>query len=213
MNLLSRRCFLFRSTLSETAQTEFLNPSRTINGDADKQRTALTKNRRHTRSLSYLKSHYSKRGDYFFSKNKGSDLNLSLFHGPLLTTLQQIPDTQCETPKPYCLFQSISPELAVRKSAAVGLVVLFHNFDENDTYGRRWVLWGLPVSFVVKLLCCLKDLRSAEEFNFSERIIINDLINRGLMKKMVCNGRTYYYHLNKNTAARLLKQLLEIGRK
>ena len=124
--------------------------------------------------------------------------------------MQQIPESQCQTPKPFSLFQSVSPELAFRKSATVGLVVLFHDFDEKDTNGRRWVLWGLPVSFVVKLLCCLKDLRCADEFSFPERIIINDLINRGLMKKTVSDRKTYYYHLNENTAARLLKQLLEI---
>ena len=124
--------------------------------------------------------------------------------------MQQIPERQCQTPKPFSLFQSVSPELAFRKSATVGLVVLFHNFDENDAYGRRWVLWGLPVSFVVKLLCCLKDLRSADEFGFGERMIANDLINKGLLKKMVSAGKTYYYHLNEKTAARLLKQLLEI---
>jgi len=146
----------------------------------------------------------------FSKRNEKIIFKLESGSWSFLTTLQQIPDTQCETPKPYCLFQSISPELAVRKSAAVGLVVLFHNFDENDTYGRRWVLWGLPVSFVVKLLCCLKDLRSADEFNFSERMIVNDLISKGLMKKMVCDGRTYYYRLSENTATRLLKQLMEI---
>jgi hypothetical protein len=69
------------------------------------------------------------------------------------------------------------------------------------------------VSFVVKLLCCLKDLRSADEFNFSERIIVNDLISRGVMKKMVDDGKVYYYHLRENTAARLLKQFLEIDRR
>jgi len=132
-----------------------------------------------------------------------------LFHGPFLTALHQIPDTQCETPKPYCLFQSVSPQLALRKSAAAGLIVLFHDFDKQDAYRREWVFWALPISFVIKLLCCLKDLRYADEFSFLERIISNDLISKGLMKKMVCAGKVYYYSLNKNVAARLLIQLLE----
>jgi hypothetical protein len=133
-----------------------------------------------------------------------------LFHGPFLTALHQIPNTQCETPKPYHLFQSVSPELAFRKSAAAGLIVLFHDFDKQDAYHREWVFWALPISFIIKLLCCLKDLRCANEFDFLERMIANDLISKGLMKKMVCDGRTYYYRLSENTATRLLKQLLEI---
>lgn len=44
-------------------------------------------------------------------------------------------------------------------------------------------------------------------------MIANDLVNQGLLKKMVSDGKTYYYQLNENTAARLLKQLLEIDRK
>ncbi len=41
-------------------------------------------------------------------------------------------------------------------------------------------------------------------------MIANDLINRGLLKKMVSAGKVYYYGLDENTAARLLKQLLEL---
>ena len=104
----------------------------------------------------------------------------------------------------------MSPELALRKSAAAGLIVLFHDFDKQDAYHREWVFWALPISFIIKLLCCLKDLRCADEFDFLERMIANDLINKGLLKKMVSAGKTYYYHLNEKTAARLLKQLLEI---
>jgi hypothetical protein len=104
----------------------------------------------------------------------------------------------------------VSPELALRKSAAAGLIVLFHDFDQQDAYHREWVFLALPISFVVRLLCCLRDLRSADEFGFEERMIANDLINRGLLKKMVSAGKVYYYGLNKNAAARLLMQLLEI---
>ena len=128
----------------------------------------------------------------------------------LLTTLHQIPDTQCETPKPYCLFQSVSPELAFRTSAAAGLIVLFHDFDKQDAHFREWVFWASPPTFIVKLLCCLKDLRVADEFNVLERMIINDLISKGLMRKMTSGDKVYYYGLNENVAARLLKQLLEI---
>jgi hypothetical protein len=104
----------------------------------------------------------------------------------------------------------VSPQLALRKSAGAGLIILFHDFDDHDVHRRQWVFIALPSSFVIKLLCCLKDLRCADEFSFSERIISNDLISKGLMKKMVCAGKVYYYGLNKNAAARLLIQLLEI---
>ena len=126
-----------------------------------------------------------------------------------MTALHQIPDTQCETPKPYHLFQSGSPELAFRTLAAAGLIVLFHDFDKQ-AYGREWVFWILPPTLVVKLLCCLKDLRAADEFNVLERIIINDLVNKGLMRKMASGDKVYYHGLNENVAARLLRQLLEI---
>jgi hypothetical protein len=122
----------------------------------------------------------------------------------------QIPETQCQTPKPCSLFQSITPELAYKRAASAGLIVIFHSFDDYDPYFREWVFWSLSTSFVVRLLCCLRDLRSADEFGFGERMIANDLINKGLLKKMVSDGKTYYYHLNEKTAARLLKQLLEI---
>jgi len=127
-----------------------------------------------------------------------------------LTALHQIPDTQCETPKPYHLFQSVSPELALRKSADAGLIILFHDFDDHDVHRRQWVFIALPSSFVIKLLCCLKDLRCADEFDFPERMIINDLISKGLMRKMTSGDKVYYYGLNENVAARLLKQLLEL---
>jgi hypothetical protein len=125
----------------------------------------------------------------------------------------QIYETQCETPKPYSLFQSTTPELAYQRAAAAGLIVLFHDFDEHDAHERRWVHWALPSRVVVQLLCCLKDLRSADEFTFEERIVLNDLISKGLLKKTTSEGRVYYYCLDKNTAARLLKQLSEIDRK
>jgi len=103
----------------------------------------------------------------------------------------------------------VSPELAFRTSAAAGLIVLFHDFDIQDAH-RGWVFWILPPTFVVKLLCCLKDLRVADEFNVLERMIINDLISKGLMRKMTSGDKVYYYGLNENAAARLLKQLLEL---
>jgi hypothetical protein len=124
--------------------------------------------------------------------------------------MQQIPESQCETPKPLGLFQSTTPELAYKRAASAGLIIIFHSFDEYDPDHREWVFWSLSTSFVVRLLCCLRDLRSADEFGFEERMIANDLINRGLLKKMVSAGKVYYYHLNEKTAARLLKQLLEI---
>jgi hypothetical protein len=102
----------------------------------------------------------------------------------------------------------VSPQLALRKSAAAGLIVLFHDFDKQDAYRREWVFWALPISFVIKLLCCLKDLRCADEFDFLERMIVNDLISKGLMKKMVCDGRTYYYRLSENTATRLFETVI-----
>ena len=122
----------------------------------------------------------------------------------------QIPETRCETPKSYSLFQSTTPELAYKRAASAGLIIVFHSFDKYDAHHREWVFWSLSTSFVVRLLCCLRDLRGADEFGFGERMIANDLINKGLLKKMVSAGKVYYYGLNMNAAAILLMQLLEI---
>jgi hypothetical protein len=51
--------------------------------------------------------------------------------------MQQIPEHHCETPKPLSLFQSVKPELALRKSANAGLIILFHNFDEE--FIKTWL--------------------------------------------------------------------------
>jgi len=120
------------------------------------------------------------------------------------------PPEICQIPKPLQLFQARDHHIAHNLAQQLGYVLLFHEKYMNDVYHRNWanwVYWVLTQDLAIKLLKCYKDLRSADEFTIHERIIINDLVNKGWLKKLLEGNKTYYYKLNCDTANMIARQL------
>jgi len=44
-----------------------------------------------------------------------------------------------------------------------------------------------------------------------ERMILNDLVNKGWLKKMIEKDKTYYYRLNQETSGMLARQLAHLS--
>jgi hypothetical protein len=116
----------------------------------------------------------------------------------------------CETPKPLQLFQAKDHHIAHNLAKSFGFAILFHEYDKLNSE-RSLVYWILPQDFIIKLLKCFKDLRSADEFSIQERMILNDLVNKGWLKKMIEKDKTYYYRLNQETAGMLARQLAHLS--
>jgi len=120
------------------------------------------------------------------------------------------PEEVCETPRPLQLFQARDHHIAHQLAQQLGYVILFREHDKYDMFGRSWVYWCLSQEATLKLLRCFQDLREAGEFTVQERIIINDLVNKGWMQKLNEGDKTYYYHLHSDTANMLSRQLARL---
>jgi len=117
------------------------------------------------------------------------------------------PEEICETPKPLQLFQARDHHIAHNLAHQLGYVILFHERDRHDVHSRSWVFWALTQDSSVRLLKCFKDLREAGEFTIQERIIINDLVNKRLIQKLIEGDKTYYFNLNSDIANMIVRQL------
>jgi len=120
------------------------------------------------------------------------------------------PEEVCETPRPLQLFQARDHHIAHQLAQQLGYIILFREHDKYDMFGRSWVYWCLSQEATLKLLRCFQDLREAGEFTVQERIIINDLVNKGWMQKLNEGDKTYYYHLHPDTANMLSRQLARL---
>jgi len=120
------------------------------------------------------------------------------------------PPEVCETPRPLQTFQARDHHVAHQLAQQLGYVLLFRERDKYDMYGRSWVYWCLTIEFTVRLLRCFQDLRETSEFTVQERIIINDLANKKLIRKLNEGDKTYYYHLHPDTANMLSRQLARL---
>jgi hypothetical protein len=116
------------------------------------------------------------------------------------------PEEVCETPRPLQLFQARDHHIAHQLAQQLGYVILFREHDKYDMFGRSC----LSQEATLKLLRCFQDLREAGEFTVQERIIINDLVNKGWMQKLNEGDKTYYYHLHPDTANMLSRQLARL---
>jgi hypothetical protein len=143
---------------------------------------------------------------------------LSRLRGKKPTTIIQIqppqhkiimvpPEEICETPRPLQLFQARDHHIAHNLAHQLGYVILFHERDRHDVHFRSWVFWALTQDSSVRLLKCFKDLREAGEFTIQERIIINDLVNKRLIQKLIEGDKTYYFNLNSDIANMIVRQL------
>ena len=116
-------------------------------------------------------------------------------------------EESCETPRPLEEFHAISVEVASKKAAEKGLVILFKEIDKCDLFGRRRVYFGLTPESAQKLLRCLNDAKPAQEFSKAETIILNSLVAKRWLRRIRDKEGTYYCGLSQQTAANLQKQL------
>ena len=120
------------------------------------------------------------------------------------------PEEICETPRPLQTFQARDHHVAHNLAQQLGYVILFRERDKYDLHQRSWVYWCLTQDSAVRLLRCFQDLRAADEFSIQERIILNDLVNKGWLKKMSDGDKVFYYHLHHDTANMLSRQLTRL---
>lgn len=126
---------------------------------------------------------------------------------------EQIPESQCEMPKPMQTFQAVDAQTARLKAAEQGLVCLYKEIDRWGMYGRRRVYWMLEPETAQKLLKLDKDMMALSEFDEKEQPIVNDLLAKRWLKKMKAGDRTYVYGLDRETAQVLQKQLDALARR
>jgi hypothetical protein len=124
----------------------------------------------------------------------------------------EIPESQCETPRPLETFQAVDAQTARLKAAEQGLITLFKEFDKCDLYGRRRVYVALPPETAQKLLKLDKDMMALSEFDEQEQPIVNDLLGKRWLKKMRAGDKVYVYGLDRETAQILQKQLTALAR-
>jgi len=112
----------------------------------------------------------------------------------------------CEEPQPFQPFHAVSVEVARRKAAEKGLLILFKERERWDLYNRKNVYISIPPEFAIKLLRLETDMRGETEFTTEELVVVKDLVLKGWLKKLQ-NGGTYYHGLNRKTAMILKKQM------
>ena len=129
------------------------------------------------------------------------------------TETEQMPDGLCEEPKPMQTFQAVDGRAARLRAHPKGLVVLFKERDRYDLYGRKQVYYALEPQFVERLLRLENDMAREDEFDEKEQAILRDLVLKRWLRKMTGNGKTHYYHLDRETAQVLQKQLTALAKR
>jgi len=116
-------------------------------------------------------------------------------------------DDECEEPIPLQEFHAADIEVARRRAAEKGLLVLFKEHDRWEMFNRKKVYWSLTASFGTKLLRLETDMKDQNEFTAEEQVILKDLALKRWIKTLK-NGGVYYYGLNSRTAMILRRQMM-----
>lgn len=114
----------------------------------------------------------------------------------------------CEEPKALETFHAASPQIAREKAASKNLLILYAGRERWDLYGRSHVFFGITPEFALKLIRLQVDMKNQNEFTAEEQAILKDLVLKRWVK-ILKNGGTYYYGLNRRTAIILQRQLLK----
>jgi len=114
----------------------------------------------------------------------------------------------CEEPKALETFHAANPQIARERAASKNLLILYAGRERWDLYGRSHVFFGITPEFALKLLRLQVDMKNQNEFTAEEQAILKDLVLKRWVK-ILKNGGTYYYGLNRRTAIILQKQLLK----
>jgi len=112
----------------------------------------------------------------------------------------------CEEPKALETFRAANPQIAREKATAKNLIILYAGRERWDLYRRTYVYWGIDFSLASKLLQLETDMKSQDEFTPEEQAVLKDLALKRWVK-ILKNGGTYYYGLNRKTAVILKRQL------
>jgi len=92
-----------------------------------------------------------------------------------------------------------------KKLAGYDLVPIYFDYDKWDLYGTKKVYRYLPKKFVMKLLKCDNvSWIPEDQFDESEKEIIEDLVLRKYLKKAKVAGKIHYYDLNDRTRRHFL---------
>jgi len=112
----------------------------------------------------------------------------------------------CEEPKALQTFHAANPQIAREKAASKNLFILYAGRERWDLYGRSHAYHVITPELALKLLRLENDMKSQDEFTTEEQAILKDLALKRWVK-ILKNGGTYYYGLNRKTAMILKRQL------
>jgi len=113
----------------------------------------------------------------------------------------------CEEPKALETFHAANPQIAREKAAAKNLLILYAGRERWDLYGRSHIYIALTQEAALKLLRLENDMKSQDEFTAEEQAILKDLVLKRWVR-VLKNGGTYFYGLNRKTAMVLKRQLM-----
>jgi hypothetical protein len=116
-------------------------------------------------------------------------------------------EEECETPRPLEAFCAVSIEIARKRAASSGLLVLFRSHERWDLFGRRYAYWAITPDFARKLLRCKRDLKCQDEFTEREMVVLEDLVMKQWIRRLQSGGKAYYFGLSKRTTAILQQQI------
>jgi hypothetical protein len=113
----------------------------------------------------------------------------------------------CETPRPLEAFCAVSTEIARKRAASSGLLVLFRGRERWDLFGRRYAYWAITPDFARKLLRCKRDMKCQDEFTEREMVVLEDLVVKQWIRRLQRGGKAYYFGLSKRTTTILQQQI------